>query len=65
MRIAIPRGHVAFSVAQTGLLDVVVAHTEVMPHLVKHGVVHLVNQFGVGRAPALNVALEQHDPLRV
>jgi hypothetical protein len=46
------------SVAEPGLLDVVVGHAEVVANLVQHRVVHLVDKFGVRPAPSLDVVLQ-------
>jgi hypothetical protein len=50
---------------EPGLLDVVVTHAKVMGDLVQHRIGHLIDEFRMGLAPVFNMALEQHDPLRI
>src|SRR4029077_5308393 len=47
----------AFSVAEPGLLDVVVVHAEVMGDLVQHRVVHLIDELSTCPGPPLDVVL--------
>src|ERR1700693_1232021 len=53
------------SVTEARLRDIAVTHAEVVRHFVEHGIGHLIDEFGAGRTPVFDVALEQDDPLRI